>query len=388
MTRRLVARAPAAPAPAPVVDNPAEAPDDDAPVDSLKSVLSQLADSANSNITVYRAERGQKQAYVYQCSPDEFSLDVLRDKYNGGTFRLYISKNGALWRNMVVVVEPKHAADPTPPTDAALMMARMQDMMAKQNEAIAAAIRSIAASAPPPPSPFANLSIPELLTAVTGLIAIVRPPAPPPTDPTGLLVKGIELATALKGDSSGGDSEPTVMGLLRDLIKSPLAAQAVMAATQAPPQVPQRPAPQVSHVKPPQPGPQATVPQPPAQPAPHPAMPQQAAIMQQYLAILCQKASEGSDPALYADLILDSLDYDTINGLLARQPTPVDALIADFPGVAAHRDWFEQLIATIQSVGGDDTTADEIQSTYVEPATDHNAAAIPTSSVSGGNPIG
>lgn len=70
-------------------------------------------------------------------------------------------------------------------------------------------------------------------------------------------------------------------------------------------------------------------------------------MMTQYYALLCQKAAAGADPTLYAELILDSVDDDTLNMLLSKQPTPLDALIAEYPPAAAHREWFASLIATL-----------------------------------------
>lgn len=78
-----------------------------------------------------------------------------------------------------------------------------------------------------------------------------------------------------------------------------------------------------------------------------------------YLGMLCQKAAEGSDPALYADLILDSLPFETIEQLAALQPDPFTALVAIHPPMAAHQEWFQQLITlVVETAGGADDPLD------------------------------
>lgn len=384
MTRPQIARR--KPAPADVTDVPADPREEDAPVDSLQSMLAELGGATSAAITVYRAERGQKQQYVYKCSPDEFSLDVLRDKYNGGNFRLYISKNGVLYKNVEVAVEPRHATMEAAPSDAAALAAAMREGFERQSAALAAALRTLAA--PPPPSPFAGINIPEAITAFSALLGVLRPPPapmPPPPDPSShidLLLKGIELARELKGD---GDGEPSVMGLLRDLIKSPLAAQAIAATVAAQPAA-------VSHgqlpkPQPPRPpaGPQAKVPPVPAQPQPQP---QGQNMLAHYLGLLCAKAAEGSDPTLYADLVLDSVPEEQLRSIMYGHghASTIDALIAMRPDVAAHREWFQMLIDTID---GTLQAPDDLDPTATDVGQYGDAAVNPTApSVPGGTPAG
>lgn len=362
----------AAPAPAPATTRldalggatEPEAVEATDPSDDLQAMMGELAGASSSSISVYRSNKGQQLAYVFKCTPDAFSLDTLRDKYNGGEFRLFITRNGVLWKNKTVYVEPKQTTGgDAPPTQAAELAAVMREGFAKQAELMAAALRSLAAAPPPPPSPpplIRGADIPAILTALPALIGMLRPPpAPPPVglDPSksvDLILRGIELAREVKETAGGGEGEPSMLGLLRDLIKSPMLAQAAAAMTAqqtAAAQPARLPAP--AQPRPPQPS--VTIPPPPPNPAqpsfasetPTPMTTASNPMLTQYLALLCNKAAEGSDPSLYADLVLDSLDADTLQALLDRPPTPVDALIADHPPVAQHREWFEQLVAII-----------------------------------------
>jgi hypothetical protein len=376
-------RRPAAPAPAPAVEGEEAAlPTGAELADDLQTLMSELAGSSSSKVTVYRYVRGQQLAYVFACSPDAFSLDVLRDKYNGGDFRLFISKDGVLWKNRAVSVEPKQtagASEPAP-TQSAELGAVMREGFAKQAAMMAEALRAIAMPAPAPVSPFAGIDIPAAITAVSALLATLRPPpAPPPIQQNGgtdkaidMLLKGIDLARELKSES-GGDGETSMLSILREFIKSPMLAQAVSVAAQ-PPAAPVRPA----LARPPQ----APPVQQPAQSfaSATPAAPPMNMLLTQYLGMLVKKAEEGSDPVLYADLVLDSLDEETLRALLVRPPSAVDALIADFAPVAQHRDWFQQLIDAIVAAlasDGSEVAQFPIDNTGQDHAAGHTPPSVP-----------
>lgn len=331
--------------------------------DALSSMLSELAGSASAKVTVYRVSKNGPMAYVFACAPDAFSLDDLRDNYGGGDFRLFISKNGQLYRNILVSVE--RSSDPAAPAVAVsrsnhepsaveTLAAAMRDGFARQAEAL----REVAAMrAAPPASPFAGLDLPAVITALATLLPALRPlPAPIPRDggegSINMLLKGIELARELR--ENGGGEEPSMMGVLKDLIRSPMMAQAVAATMQ--PQVQRNPT--VRPGAPPggggaAPAPALAAPQQSfaretsSQPATDdPAMLQQA-MLKHYLGILCAKAATDADPVLYADVVLDNMPDEMLEKLMAEQPTPVDALIRLHPDVAQYRDWFALLVGTV-----------------------------------------
>jgi hypothetical protein len=209
----------------------------------------------------------------------------------------------------------------------------------------------------PVPSPFANMNIPEVITAITAAISVLRPPpapAPPPAQVVdqsdraiNMLLKGIELAKDLGG---GGGGESSLMDVMRDMVKSPVIAAAVQAASHPQPMRQPAPRPVVSHAKLPH-TPQST-----PQPTPAPMNQPQSAhtALVGYLTLLTAKAAEGADPGAYAQIILDNLDEELIISLLNRRPTPVDALISDYPPAAEQRAWFEDLVSIIQEAFEDD----------------------------------
>lgn len=331
------------PAHPPAVEEATEVDTIPADVDELQSVMADLAGSSSSKITVYRVVKNQPLAYVFACTPDAFSLDDLRDRYNGGEFRLFIAKDGALWKNRRVFVEPKQSAlaGESAPTASAELAASMREGFARQAELLQTVAR--AAAQPSTPS-FGGFDLPATISAIAAAIAALRPPPTPPAPPAvhadpnqsiDMLLKGIELARELKADAGGSD-EPSLMTIMRELIRSPVLAQAVAAATPA--AVPVRRPPTQPALVPPQSF---------ARETPAPAPPEPVNMLTPYLDMLVRKAASGGDPALYADLVLDNVEEEAIHALLNRSPSALDALIADYAPVAQHREWFQSLIDII-----------------------------------------
>lgn len=322
------------------IDNAAptddEVPVGPSPVDTLSEMMAGLVGANNSRISIYRIVKNQPPSYVAECDPASFSLDDLRDRHGGGEFRLYIMKDGRIWKNMRVFVEPPPRGS-EPPTAVASHMGDVLAVMRDGFAAQASAMRELAAR-PAGQSPLSNLDLPAVITAISGAIVALRPPPAPPMPPPAdtsravdMLLQGIQLARELREDAAPADN--SIGGMLRSFLTSPVVAKAVEAASlPSARQEPQRPA------------------LPPAPPQPSaPPQPQQPPtdMFTQYYALLTQKAAAGADPTLYAELILDSVDDDTLNMLLTKQPTPLDALIAEYPPAAPHREWFATLINTL-----------------------------------------
>lgn len=339
-----------------------------APVDALSEMLASLQGATTSRITVYRVVKNQPQSYVFECDPASFSLDDLRDKYNGGEFRLYVTKDGRLFKNMRVVVEPKqmphHAEHMAPASGMADVLAVMRDGFAAQ----AAALREAMASARPAPSPFSMMDIPAIITSIAGAVTALRPAvAPAPTESTSkaidMFMQGLQLARELRDDSAPADN--SIGGMLRDVLKSPIVAAAVQSAaqTQAQPQPARLPNPaaatpqpaQVSHAKP---------------AAPQPAQPEQQ-VLTYYLGFLVGKAKGGADPSLYAELVLDNVPDEQLTPMLSRGDALIDDLIGLHPPVAEHRAWFVALLKEINELLAPE---DDDQTQVVEQAGGMNAA--------------
>jgi hypothetical protein len=324
---------PAPPAPDPLTDDELPA------ADALSTMLAELAGSSDeSNVTVYRDGKNQELGYLFKCAPEAFSLDDLRDKYGGGRFRLFITRNGTLYRNRVVIVEPpmQREAMPAASVDIAAVI---REGFAAQAEALAKVV------ARPLPSLLQGANLPEVITAAAGALTALRAlfPAPPPPAPAPAVenesravdrfIKAFELARDLqaKGGGAGDDDGGGVMGIVRELIRSPIIGQAMAAAASAP-----RAAPAVVP-KPAQPAAVTHQPQPASEPEP------EADPMAQYVALLCDCADKGADVSLYADLIVDRAPDALLRPLLA-QLDPLAELESRYPQITERRAWFNELV--------------------------------------------
>ncbi len=361
-------------------DHPSASPADDvpagpAPVDSLSEMMSGLQGANTARIHVYRIVKNQPPAYVFECDPTTFSLDDLRDKYNGGEFRLYIMKDSRLWRNMRVLVEPKqvfHGADPAPPVSHVTdMMAMMRDSLAQQTTMIRDMLATRA------PSPFANMDLPAIITAAAAAITALRPPPAPVSPPApdvsekalDMFMRGLEIANTMRDSAPSGDS--SIGGLLRDVLRSPILQSAVQATVQQgqPPRPPQpalpNPSAQVSHAK-------------PAEPA-NPQPQDENKVLAYYLGFLVGKAKTGAEPSLYAELVLDNVPDVQLTPMLARGDQLIDYLIEVQPLVAQHREWFVKLIDEINDLLEPEPEGADV----IEPSGGSNAVDAATTIVSG-----
>lgn len=340
--------------------SPDDAPLVKPPVDSLSEMMTSLQGATTSRITVYRVVKNQPLSYVFETDPASFSLDDLRDKYNGGEFRLFVAKDGRLWRNMRVVVEPKqvihNGQDPAPPTSNMTdVLAIMRDGFAQQ----AAALRELVAGRPTS-SPFANLDLPAIITAAAAAITALRPPPAPVPPPAAdnseraldMFMRGLEIARSLNENS--GPADNSLGGMFREALRSPIVQAAVQSALQpAQPTKPALPAPGGT-VIPAQPV------RPPEQPQVSHAKPPEIAVepeqdmLTYYLGFLVKKAQGGADPSLYADIVLDNVPDQQLIAMVNRGDALIDDFIKAHPPVAEHRDWFLSLIKSVNDAVSDE----------------------------------
>ncbi|MDW8259653.1 MAG: hypothetical protein RML32_09450 [Gammaproteobacteria bacterium] len=184
-------------------------------------------------------------------------------------------------------------------------------------------------------------SLPNLIQAFRSVVA-PPPVAAPESKAIDMLLKGFELAKELRTEAA---DDGGLLSVVRDLLRSPLLAQAVAATTtSAAPVTPPISSPPFKSMPQPKPQPVST-PTPVSTNATSTSG--ETEMLKRYLAYLCDRAAAGADPTLYADLILDNLPEFMIRSRLVRKPTALDALIADYPPVSEHRAFFEELIAAL-----------------------------------------
>lgn len=331
-------------------------------VDGLESLMTELNGATQAKITVYRINKTGPNTYVYQCTPDAFSLDDLRDQHGGGEFRLYIMRDHEFFKNIrISVAAPKIISTAPKPNEPPEVTALREQLAARDRQIEEFRMRNISARG----SILENLDLPATITALSAAIVALRPPPPPPPPENNsadraidMLLKGIELAKELKGD---GENDTSMLGVLNNLIKSPMMAQAVasMATTPTPPEptMPQQPR-LLQPVPPTQVG---AAPQPMARPmnVPRPQLPQTgiaefdaaAPSVARYLPLLVEKARLESSDALYAELILDSVPEEIIETILVHPTQEIVQFLALLnPGVGEHTPWFTSLIEEMRAM--------------------------------------
>lgn len=309
--------------------------DDATPDDvAVNSLLSEIAGDVNSSVTVYRTGPNQKNKFLFKCHPGDFSLEQLRDEYGGGDFRLYITKAGALYKNVGVSIEPpRRVPEQSAPkvvtpdlVDALREMQRqnteqMQLFMLKMTEAMRANI-------PPPIDPIAMQN--QLLAQLASMKNLFSRDEGPRENPLDNILKGIELAKSLQPAPVGeANTTDVLMEAIRTFGK-PLAEGVARLQETASDSSRREPSPI------------------PAQPAVKKGHPDMNVVLRMQLKMLVAKARLSSDPALYADLILDSVAEEQVRAFLLK-PTAIDDLIQINPEVAAVRPWFEAVITEIRA---------------------------------------
>lgn len=62
---------------------------------ALSGLLAELGSSSDAIVRVYESTgQGRRLEYLFECAPEEFSFDKLRDEYGGGDFRIHVRRPG------------------------------------------------------------------------------------------------------------------------------------------------------------------------------------------------------------------------------------------------------------------------------------------------------
>lgn len=249
-------------------------------------------------------------------------IPKLQKEWGGGKYRVQVYKNGKYYRRyMPVVASPPIApqqlalaATPQTGNDPAVI-ALLQKLIEKQEAqqptrmGVGEIVAIIGAAAP-------------ILTTLKTLFA------PPQNNQLDTVVKVLEVAAQFQG--GGSDREPTILETIAKVVTNPELMQTIGGALQ--PQQAQIVTPQIA---------------PPQQPKPQPSKEQMdAAIIRQQLAMLVTRAQKSSDPGLYAELLIDSVEPAMLQQLAA--PGALALIEMLHPPCATYRPWFEALLTSLQ----------------------------------------
>jgi cell division septation protein DedD len=334
----------------------------------------------NWRVKVYKlGDKTGTRDWVMDCLPSDFPiLESLRDMAGPGRYQAYCY-NGRKLKILKYSIAPLLTKQ-QPAQEAAgggAVMAAINAQSQMMRELLSQlASRSVAVPAAAP-----SIDIPQLLTAVSSLLgALPRPAAAPAVaaDPMALVTGVITLVK----DMQQSDREKTWVDILEGFAQSPIFEEMVR-SRMAPQQALPAPA-QPAALAPRQPQPQPARNPQPTQPQQQPTAEQQTADMAmqsgaffaQQLQFLMLGAQRNSDPQSYADIILDTVPEQLLQGLLLLDD-PFTELVKINPTIEPFRPWFDELLNCL--------TDDESQPQSAAHAARHDSASVDHSSGAGRN---
>ena len=343
-------------------------------------------------VRVWRINPGEaEREALCAITPGEFSLEYIRDNFGPGTYDIWVYGNKRVARrfNGRKIGVPLDWEPPKKPSEMAAEAKRedthqivegikeLGNLIFKMNEAQAQREQQ---NKPEPVTPVDPIAIQNSILAGLGQMKALFAPAQPATDQGTIafdaFVKGIEIMKEVggKGDNGGETGLWDVLktmaapdGLIGKLTDM---AQATDAKLTNPPQLvgpDGRPIPTVAHaVHHPEAGPAQVDPNLEAK---------RMNFLKMQLAILVQRAKRGSDPALYAELILDTVEPEAVAQFITA-PDAIEKLTAINPEVANHQEWFRAVgIHLSQMLAEENETPD---GETVNPNTGEGVAPVQT----------
>lgn len=317
---------------------------------ALQSVLTDLGGEVNAEVKVYRA--GQmyhgKLAYLFTCRPEEFSLDILRDNFGGGEFRVHVKKDGLFVpggnRNIIVEVpkidktkEEVKSLSETMEKGFTLLGQLISDNQARDRQTERELLLQLTArNQQPQISPQESFN--QTLQMFGQMMSIMQQMRPEQTDPTNAILKGIELAREFgeRGESSTND-------VLIELAKSfgrPIVDMVKKAQEIGIPQLPNTPPVNFAH-KP------VAITNSQVQAQAKATITQPQSDLKTSIEFLVSKAKANKDPDLWADMVLDEVEDHQMLLSFLQAHNWFENLKTFSPEIENYRNWFFSLRSSV-----------------------------------------
>jgi len=267
--------------------SPPESPEDMA----LENILADLGgEGADASVHVYRVVPGKPNAFVGQFGPLEFSMEHLQANFGPGDYKIHVRQNGRLRANrMIAIASPRNPAQiqaqPAQQQNNDLL-STMRDGFAQMGMMMQKTIETMVMMQPKPKTTREMLEEMALMKSVFSDNA-------PKNDP----MQVIELASNLAEKITPRTGEVGNGEILLEAIKSfgPLLAAGAASQNNAPATMPGFIPPTIANNP-------APVIAPATKPENDPMF-----MMKMYLNVLLSHAENEHDPAIYADVVLDTV---------------------------------------------------------------------------------
>ena len=358
---------------------------------NLQKAIAEFKGESNATMHIYNMDNstdGRKGEFIEFLNIGDYTHEdlmvKLRDEYYGGKFKLQIRQGGVIKMSEIVnVVKSEPPKDePTQSQDlAALVEAAKGDnsqmfqlMMNQNNQNMAMMMKMVEAIGNRPEPPRETFGAKEMIAMLAGVKEIMGDNKS--DNPMELFIKGMEMGR----ETSDGKDDNIVQTALKTL-GAPL-AQLASQATEMQPQPKMgapAPAPQAAHPGPPSLRNTSHTPSFDEQEAQaeqqlNTAMNQpantgqeenmQLAMLQKlqpYLQMLVNAAAQNADPEIYANMILDQIDENTVKQFMGDEY--YEKLFQFFPNVAMYRGWFDEcrgiVLHLLENPDGDTIKDDE-----------------------------
>jgi len=325
--------------------------DIDAQLSSITSEFGTDKLDVKFTVKVYRVvENRGELAWLFDCTPAELPiLTKLRDDYKGGRFECRVYKNNRIFKRIKVVVEAPLVTS-IPVAQKNEMAEILKAVSEQQNQQFAMLRETLIQMTGKPVAPQPSML--DMMDAMMGIMVQMKqftaPVNPAPAVDTekmmDLFLRGMEM-----GRDSGGNEPEGMMGILKELIKSPLLGAAAQAMTQAP-ALPHNPQPvKPAQISAPKESPAVTVPENPVVSIPQGENMPVNPMVKYYVDMLVKKAEADSDPALYAAFIVDNIPMNLIEQHL-MQENLLQQLSQVNPNVMRFQNWFMELRNEIHAI--------------------------------------
>lgn len=334
---------------------------------TLNTWLADLGGAMDAAISVYRYdEKTNKPAFVDSIGAQEMDgvtlFKTLKEEYGGGKFRIQMRAGGRIVKTQTLQVEPppKSAQNNgggfgtqdlpalirelkgSESNDTGLILQMMQQQNQQFQTMMVEMFKAIGNKEQPQ-----QMTMADMVGAVSQLKEMSTPQQ---QDATELILKGVELVQAVKGEGEGG--EANLYSLLQTGLKEVGGSIAQIGQMTPPPGMAPAPGAQPGAAQPMQITAQDQAPmieQQPAQPQPNPQpgplasaneVPEQLKPFEPHVNWLCGLAAQDKSPELYAEVIIDQMGEELAYAWVGQKEGR-DMLFNVFTQAQPYAAWFE-----------------------------------------------